>query len=107
MENIAIQFGKRVRNLRVSQKYSQEKLAEYSGLHATYIGQIERGEKSPTIETIYKLAKGLDIPMSDFFKYIKEEEACGTADKIYNEILALSNEKQEKIFRILQEILQF
>ncbi len=49
-----------VRNLRKDLKLSQEELAERSGLHRNFVGLIERGERSPTIETIFKLANGLE-----------------------------------------------
>ena len=54
MSNVNIAFGKRIKSIRVSKRISQEKTAELCGLHPTYIGQIERGEKSPTLESIYK-----------------------------------------------------
>ena len=61
MNDITLMFGKRIRSLRQAQNISQEKLAELCGLHPTYIGQIERGEKSPTLDSIYKLAEGDNI----------------------------------------------
>ena len=59
--NINIIFGKRVAELRNMQHISQEELAYKCGLHRTYIGAIERGEKSPTLNTIEKIAKGLNV----------------------------------------------
>lgn len=59
--NINIIFGKRVAELRNEQHISQEELAYRCGLHRTYIGAIERGEKSPTLNTIEKIAKGLNV----------------------------------------------
>lgn len=49
---------------RKQQHMSQEKLAELSGLHPTYIGQMERGEKNPTIESLYKICTALRIPIT-------------------------------------------
>lgn len=59
--NINIIFGKRVAELRNEQHISQEELAFRCGIHRTYIGAIERGEKSPTLNTIEKIAKGLNV----------------------------------------------
>lgn len=59
--NINIIFGKRVPELRNEQHISQEELAFRCGIHRTYIGAIERGEKSPTLNTIEKIAKGLNV----------------------------------------------
>lgn len=64
---IDIQFGTRIAELRKQRNISQEELAERCGVHRTYIGSIERGEKSPTLNTMVKFAKGLGLSLSDFF----------------------------------------
>lgn len=48
-------------------KLSQEEFADQCGLHRTYIGAIERGEKTVTIETALKLAKALNLTLSQIF----------------------------------------
>lgn len=57
-------FANKVRLYRVKAGISQEKLAEYSGLHRTYIGSIERLEKIPSLLTVLKIAKALKINIS-------------------------------------------
>ena len=52
-------LGMVVRSLREKRNLSQEKLAELAKLHTTYVSLIERGKRSPTIETVDKLAKAL------------------------------------------------
>jgi len=64
-ENILIKFGKRVREERVKQNLSQEELAEKAGVHRTYIGMIERGEKNITLDNIRKLSEALGIKLSN------------------------------------------
>jgi transcriptional regulator with XRE-family HTH domain len=54
-------FGVALRKLRGVSSLSQEQLAEKSGLHRTYISLLERGEKSPTLTTICKLASALGV----------------------------------------------
>jgi len=61
---------KTLRKLRETKGLSQEKLAELAGVHRTYIGMIERGEKNITLENINKVAKALEIPVSDLLKGI-------------------------------------
>jgi len=60
-----IAFGQRVRALREEQRYSQEGFAEEVGIHRTYIGGIERGERNPTLVTIHKIAAALKVKPSD------------------------------------------
>lgn len=107
METISAVFGRRVKNLRTGKKMSQEKLAEASGLHSTYIGQIERGEKSPTLESICKIAAGLNTSLGELFKNMDaaEAEEESYADKIYNAVLSLPPSKQKKIYRIIEDII--
>lgn len=61
-------FGIKVAELRKKQGLSQEVLAEMCGLHRTYIGFIERGEKSPTLNTVEKIIKGLNINISELWE---------------------------------------
>lgn len=62
---ILIEFGKKVREERLKRKLTQEKLAKIAGVHRTYIGMVERGEKNLTLTNIQKIAKGLSIKVSD------------------------------------------
>lgn len=61
-------IGKRIAQKRRLLKYSQEKLAELAGLHRTYIGFIERGEKEVRIATLLKVTKVLKMKLEELFK---------------------------------------
>ncbi|CAN5266744.1 hypothetical protein BH10PLA2_BH10PLA2_00960 [soil metagenome] len=56
-----VEFGKTVRRFREPSGLSQEDLADQAGIHRTYIGGIERGERNPTLTMIHRLAKALKI----------------------------------------------
>lgn len=58
--------------LRKEADLSQEKLAEKAGVHRTYISQLERGIKSPTLPILFKLAEGLNRKPSDIVSLIEE-----------------------------------
>ena len=62
-------FGKRVAQLRKEAGLSQEQFAYECEVDRTYIGTIERGEKSPTLNTIAKIAKAFKISKSELFNY--------------------------------------
>lgn len=65
--DLTSRFGLRIRSLRKELGASQEDFADQCGLHRTYIGAIERGEKTVTIETAEKLAIALRKSLSDLF----------------------------------------
>lgn len=60
-------FGRRVRELRLERGWSQEELAHRSGLHPTYVGGVERGERNPAVVSIMKLAEGLGVKPAQLF----------------------------------------
>lgn len=62
-------FGARVRRLRVDRGLSQEQLAEAAGLHRTYIGSVERGERNISLDQIYRIAAGLGVSPIQLFEY--------------------------------------
>ncbi len=58
-------FAKKLKEFRVSKGLSQEELADIAGLHRTYIGSVERGERNISIDNIERLASALDIKIKD------------------------------------------
>lgn len=62
-------FGQKIQKVRQSKGITQEELAARLGMHRTYIGLIERGERNPTIRTLYKIAKALKVPASDLLPF--------------------------------------
>jgi transcriptional regulator with XRE-family HTH domain len=62
------EFGHRVRKLRKAKGWSQEALAEHAGLHHTYIGSIERGERNLALLNIRKIANALSVAISELLK---------------------------------------
>ena len=58
-------FGERVRELRRVRGLSQEALAEHAGLHRTYVGSVERGERNVSLDNIHALADALEVAAPD------------------------------------------
>lgn len=67
-EPILVAFGQRIRQLRKSRGLSQENLAFSAGVHRTYVGMIERGEKNITLSNIRKMADAFGIFVSELLK---------------------------------------
>ncbi len=64
-------FGQVIQQLRQHLKLSQEELGFKSGYHRTYISQLERGMKSPSLKTIFNLAKALNITPSELIHRVQ------------------------------------
>lgn len=63
-------FGRNVRRIRLIRYLSQEDLAEKAGLHRTYIGSIERGERNVSLNNIVIIAQALNTPIDELFRGI-------------------------------------
>jgi len=74
MEDICKKFGRNIRKYRLLKGYSQEKLAELTGLHRTYISDLERGRRSISLGNIEKLANALEIDLHKLFIFQKEDK---------------------------------
>ena len=71
MSKLIVRFGKRVKELRNSLGITQEELAERAELSKDYIGLIERGLRSPSLQTIQKIATSLKVSILSLFEKIE------------------------------------
>lgn len=104
MSLFAVHIGQRIRNYRIQKEWSQEELAEKCGLHSTYIGQIERGEKNATIESISKIARGLSLPLSVLFENLEEynDDSPNYPSMAYDLVQSVPKHIQEKLITVLK-----
>lgn len=68
-KQILSQFALKMKKYRAVKGLSQDKLAEYANLHRTYIGSIERAEKMPSLVTVIKISKALNVNISELITY--------------------------------------
>jgi transcriptional regulator with XRE-family HTH domain len=61
------QFGERIKDLRLAKGLSQEELAFRAGMHRTYLGGIERGERNPSLKNIEAIARALNVALPELF----------------------------------------
>lgn len=102
--NISKVVGERIRTIRKGKGVSQEELAFLSSLSAIYIGQVERGEKNITVDSLAKIATALGISLEDLFRFSEP-----LADKSNQEFLIqildkLSNRtvvEQERVLELI------
>lgn len=65
-----VALGLTVKKFRLQRKMTQESLAEAADIHTSYIGQIERGMRYPSLKTLFKISDALDVKLLEFFKGI-------------------------------------
>lgn len=109
MSELSKQLGERIRMFRLNRGLSQEKLGEKSDLNTSFIGQIERGGKKPTIESLEKIVKALDITFKELFAFeqeISKSQDTSFAEKIAFELNGRPQDEQEAIYRLVKQILQ-
>ena len=67
--------GQVIQSYRLRKGMSQEVLSGLAGLDRTHYSKIERGLRSPTLDTLFKIAQALDIPPSDIVRQIEQQIA--------------------------------
>ena len=72
-EELTRRFGALLRQRRLQEGLSQERLGELSGLHRNYIGAVERAERTPSIVAADKLAQALGTTLAHLFEELERE----------------------------------
>ncbi len=103
VEDVKKLVGDRIRQLRKQRKLSQEELGYKSDLHYTHIGAIERGEKNWSIDTLVKVAGGLNVTINDLLVLpSKPEEIKKLKKAITKEI----NESSPEVLKIFSDMIR-
>ena len=108
MSNITKMIGDRLRTYRNRVGLNQEELAEKAGVHPTYIGQLERGEKNATLESVEKVARALNLPFEVLFEAIIEGDVDNNvAKECYNLITIQPEKEQQAIFDLIKKAIDY
>ena len=67
MHDLRSALGARIKSLRQDRGFSQEELASRASLHATYLSDLERGQQTPTLDLLNRLARALGVTLAEFF----------------------------------------
>lgn len=71
-ETLKKSLGSTIKSQRHKYDYSQEKFAEVAGIHRTYVGDIERGERNVSLYGLVRIANALDMPLSQLISEAEE-----------------------------------
>jgi transcriptional regulator with XRE-family HTH domain len=108
--SLSKQIGERVRSFRKAKGLSQEELAEHASVHYTYIGQVERGEKNFSLDTLERVINALDITFEELFRFLPgnnnniEESQL---ELLINRIQERKPKDREAILKIFHELLDW
>lgn len=99
-------LGENIRKHRLSANISQVTLAQKAGLYPAYLGRLERGEKCPTVDTLYKICSALDVSMSQVLSFEQSEYSVNSdaAAKIERALEKLDFGRQLKLAEIIEKI---
>lgn len=110
MSNITESVGDKIRSLRKERGLSQESLALKAGLNTSYMGQLERGEKSATIDSLEKIANALNVPIEELFSFEREESKNvdkTIIDKVAFQLHGRTEMEQEAVYNFIKQLLWF
>lgn len=82
MEQVSLTIGERLKEIRNTRHLTLDEAAELTGVSKPMLGQIERGQSSPTINVLWKISTGLKIPLSFFCRQPETEyTVAGLSEK--------------------------
>ncbi len=94
----------RIRTLRRAKNISQEQLALRANLNPAYLGQIERALKCPTLDTLYKIATALDVPLWDLLRLDNHFDPCASQERLAALLQRVPANRQTEFFQIMEDI---
>lgn len=110
MKKLSAALGQRIRALRQQKRYSQEELGFKASISAAHLGQIERGLKNPTVETLGRISSALDIPIYELLNFdlpSSAPESSETMDKISAYLGSMSEEQRRDILKVIKTFKHF
>ena len=110
MKSVHSEIGSRIRQYRLRAGMSQEQLALNAKLTVSFLGDIERGNKRPTVESLEKLLRALNITFVEFFDYeteIRPIKDCSAQEKLNLLLKDRTNEEIEMIYSVVKQILDY
>jgi len=107
VSDLVAKVGERIRRLRKERNLSQEQLAERSNLHTNYVGQVERGEKNLTLETLEKIVSGLGVSLEELFRFLGPMDRKDALGEIVRLLSERSAEDHSMVLRVLETVLNW
>ena len=102
-----ILFGRKLRSVREATSLSREVAAERSGITASYLGEVERGEKWPSLEIICSIATALNVSPSVFLEFESQEtDPAALVQKLHRLVENRTTDQQQQALRVLKGLFE-
>jgi transcriptional regulator with XRE-family HTH domain len=72
--NLKQMIGARIKEIRLKKRMTQEQLSEKMEINPKYLSSIERGKENPTLDTLIKVARSLDVDLGQIFTFVQIED---------------------------------
>lgn len=101
-------IGNRIRQARINLGLSQETLTELADIHGSYIGQVERGEKAPSVPVLVKISDALRIPLNHILDGVEVPKiggkVTGKTRQIEKLVRGLDKDAVEIVIQLLRRL---
>ena len=107
-DNISDKVGERIRNYRKQAGITQESLALSANMGVSFLGDVERGKKKPSIDSLEKILSVLQISFEEFFNFtaeLKPYKDNSALEKLNIELHNLPDNEVEAIYNIVKQII--
>lgn len=105
-EKITEAAAARIRQLRLEKGCSQEEVSLTAGINPAYYGQVERGLKCPTIDTLYKISLALDVSLPELVRVDMGAVQSSEIERLKNLLALVPSEKREQVFAAFESIVK-
>lgn len=103
-KEITMAVGARIKYFRLVHSLSQEELALRANVNPAYYGQVERGLKCPTVDTLYKIALALEVPPSEFLRSDALPSYSADSRRLKELLSKVPPEKMNQVFKVIEDL---
>lgn len=103
-KQLLMNVGQAIKAARKAKRLSQEKLAEKTDLHPTYISKLEAGNTNATIMTLQSISLALDIQLSDFFNTTTDQAISDLFINIVSKTSSIDSLEKNKLIDIINYV---
>lgn len=98
-------IGSRIQEIRNKKGITQDQLSEKVGISSKYLSSIERGKENPTLNTILKLSRSLDVKLDEFFTHLEIEDPAKRKSMIIEMLDGADEDKLKIVYKVMSAVI--